>query len=100
MVQMIEVSRLKVDDHTAVGLRVVLPDSPPLVALIGEKGFIMCGFINMEAAEKLGTTAAMVSGVKTCDDVLSAEVKATTSKAEMMGIKPGMKGDEAVKLLF
>ena len=97
---MIEISQLKVDDKAIVGLKVDLPDSPPLVAIIGERGFVMCGFLNMEAAEKLGVRAAMVSGVRTIDEVLDAEVKAVTSNAENDGIKPGLKGREAVKLLF
>ncbi len=60
----------------------------------------MCGFLNIDAAERLGVTAAMVSGVKTFDDMLNAEVKAVTSKAEMKGIKQGMKGREALQLLL
>jgi uncharacterized protein YunC (DUF1805 family) len=96
----IEVSRVKIDDYTAMGLKVDLPDSPPLVAIIGEKGFVMCGFLNVDAAERLGVAAAMVSGVKTFDDVLIAEVKAVTSKAETWGIRRGMKGHDALRLLF
>jgi len=96
---MIEVDQLKVDGKTALGLKVDLPDSPPLIAIIGEKGFLMCGFLNVDAAERLGVTAAVVSGVKTFDDVLNAEIKAVTSKAELKGIKRGMKGREAAKLL-
>jgi uncharacterized protein YunC (DUF1805 family) len=96
----IEVSQVRIDGHTAFGLRVDLPDSPPLVTIIGDKGFVMCGFLNVDAAEKLGVTAAMVSGVKTFDDVLEAEVKAVTSKAEMRGIRRGMTGLEALRLLF
>jgi len=97
---MIRVGQLKVDGKTALGLKVDLPDSPPLVAVIGEKGFVMCGFLNVDVAERLGVTAAMVSGVKTFDDVLDAEIRAVTSEAEMKGIRQGMKGREAVKLLF
>lgn len=97
---MIEVGQLKIGGKTALGLKIDLPDSPPLVAIIGEKGFIMCGFLNMDVAERLGVTAATVSGVKTFDDVLEAEVKGVTSKAEMKGIKRGIKGREAVRLLF
>ena len=97
---MIEVGSLKIGEKTAVSLKVDLPDSPPLVAIIGERGFVMCGFLNIEAAEKLGVRAAMVSGVRTIDEVLDAEVKAVTSKAENDGVKPGLKGREAVKLLF
>jgi uncharacterized protein YunC (DUF1805 family) len=97
---MINVVPLKIDDKVAVGLRVDLPDSPPLLLVVGRAGFVMCGFLNMDAAEKVNATAAMVSGVKTFDDVLEAEIKAVTSKAQMKGIKVGMKGKDAVRLLL
>jgi uncharacterized protein YunC (DUF1805 family) len=60
----------------------------------------MCGFLNVHVAETHGVTAATVSGVKTFGDVLDADIKAVTSKAEMKGIKQGMKGHEALKLLL
>lgn len=97
---MIHTTPLRINGKTATGLKVDLPDSPPLVMIIGQTGFIMCGFLNMEAAEKLNVTAATVSRVKNFDDVLEAEVKAVTSKAERKGIKVGMKGRDAVKLLL
>jgi uncharacterized protein YunC (DUF1805 family) len=94
---MISVRTVKVDGKGCLGLRVELPDSPPLLLLIAEKGFVMCGFLNIEAAEKVGVAAAMVSGVKTFDDVLEAHVKALTSKARSFGVEVGMKGVEALK---
>jgi uncharacterized protein YunC (DUF1805 family) len=97
---MIDVTPLKIEDKTAVGLRVDLPDSPPLVLIIGRTGFVGCGFINIEAAEKLNVSAATVSGVKSFDDVLNAEIRAATSKAPVQGIKLGMKGKDAVKRLL
>lgn len=96
---MINVTPLKIGDKEALGLKVDLPDSPPLLLILGRTGFVMCGFLNMEAAEKVNAPAAMVSGVKTFSDVLEAEIEAVTSKAEMTGIKVGMKGKDAVKLL-
>ena len=54
----------------------------------------------MDVAEKLGVTAVKVTGVKTIDNMLKADVKAVTSKAEMKGIKRGMPGLEALRLLF
>jgi uncharacterized protein YunC (DUF1805 family) len=83
-----------------LGVRVELPDSPPLLVITAEKGFVMCGFLNMEAAERIGVTAAMVSGVKTFEDVLNAQVKAVTSKAKSLGIQEGMKGADALKHMF
>ena len=96
---MININPLKIDYKTAVGVKVDLPESPPLLLVIGETGFVMCGFLNMDAAERFNVAAAMVSGVKNFDDVFKAEVKAVTSKAQKKGIKPGMTGKEALKLL-
>ncbi len=97
---MISITSLKVDGKACLGVRVELPDSPPLLLIIAEKGFVMCGFLNVEAAERLGIATAMVSGVKTFDDVLEAQVKALTSKAKSFGVEVGMKGTEALKHMF
>jgi uncharacterized protein YunC (DUF1805 family) len=96
---MIEVKRLKVNGKVAIGVKVDLPDSPPLISIIGEEGFIMCGFLNVEVAESFGIMAAVVSGVRTFEDVLDAEVKQVTSRAKARGIRQGMKGREVVELL-
>jgi len=96
---MISVTTIKVDDKNCTGLRADLPDSPPLLLIIAEKGFVMCGFLNVESAEKLGVTAAVVSGVKTFEDVLNGQVRAVTSKAKGLGAEVGMKGADALKLM-
>jgi uncharacterized protein YunC (DUF1805 family) len=95
----INITTIKIDGKNCTGMRAELPDSPPLLLLIGEKGFIMCGFLNMESAEKLGVAAAVISGVKTFDDVLNGQVKAATSKAKTLGVEIGMKGTDAFKHL-
>jgi uncharacterized protein YunC (DUF1805 family) len=97
---MIEVTTVKVDGKACLGLKVDLPESPPLLLIVAEKGFVMCGFLNIEAAEKLGVSAALVSGVKSFEDVLNAEVKAATTKAKNLGIEAGMKGSEALKHMY
>ncbi len=97
---MISVMIVKVDGENCLGLRVDLPGSPPLLLIIAEKGFVMCGFLNVEAAERLGVAAVMVSGVKSFEDVLGAEIKAVTSRAKGFGVEVGMKGIEALKRMF
>jgi uncharacterized protein YunC (DUF1805 family) len=97
---MISVMTVKVDGKSCLGLRTDLPESPPLLLMIADKGFVMCGFLNIEAAEKLGVNAAVVSGVKSFEDVLSAPVKAVTTKAKSLGVEVGMKGAEALKHMF
>jgi len=97
---MISVMTVKVDRKACLGMRAELPDSPPLLLIIAGKGFVMCGFLNIDAAEKLGVAAAMVSGVKTFEDVLNAQIKTMTSKAKGFGVEAGMKGAEALKRMF
>jgi uncharacterized protein YunC (DUF1805 family) len=94
---MISVMTVRVDGKSCLGLRTDLPDSPPLLLIVAEKGFVMCGFLNVDAAEKLGVAAAVVSGVKSFEDVLNAQIKAVTSKAKSFGVSVGMKGTEALK---
>lgn len=97
---MINVMSVKVNDETCLGVRVELPDSPPLLLVVADKGFVMCGFLNVDVAQKLGVAAAVVSGVKSFEDVLNAEVKAITSKARGLSVSVGMKGVDALKHMF
>jgi uncharacterized protein YunC (DUF1805 family) len=93
----ISVVSVKIYDKIGLGVKVELPDSPPLLLVVAEKGFVMCGFLNVDAAENMGVAAAVVSGVKSFEDVLDAEVRAVTSKAKSLGVNVGMKGADALK---
>jgi len=86
---MSEIDKFTVDGKTFQGVKSTLPDLPPLLLIKGEKGFIMCGYLNLDVAEKLGAAAATVSGVNSFNDVLDAEIKASTSKAKKLGVEPG-----------
>jgi len=98
---MISVMTVKVDGKSCLGLRVDFPEcSAPLLLIIADKGFVMCGFLNVEAAERLDVAAATVSGVKSFEDVLNAQVRAVTPKAKSFGVEVGMKGVEALKHMF
>lgn len=94
---MISIMTVKVDGKNCLGLRTELPESPPLLLIVAEKGFVMCGFLNVEAAEKAGVGAAVVSGVKTFEDVLNGQVRAVTTRAKGLGVEVGMKGADALK---
>ena len=90
---------LRVDGFSFLGVRVDVPDGPPMLLIVAEKGFVMCGFLNLDAAERLGVAAAVVSGVRSFEDVLKAEIKDVTRKAKEYGVRAGMKGVEALKLM-
>ncbi|MGD2200149.1 MAG: DUF1805 domain-containing protein [Candidatus Bathyarchaeota archaeon] len=96
---MIEVDKLEIEGHSFLGLRFGLKNLPPLLLIEGEKGFVMCGYLNLDAAESLGATATIVSGVNSFEDVLNAEIKASTSKAEALGLEPGKVVREVISAL-
>jgi len=96
---MFEIDKFTIGGKSFQGVKSTLPNAPPLLLIKGEKGFVMCGYLNMEAAEKLGAAAAVVSGVKTFEDVLNAEIKAVTSKAKELGLEPGKKVKDVIAKL-
>ena len=87
--------QIEIDGKKVTGVTVALPGAP-LVLVHGSKGFVMCGYLNVAAAEKLGVAAAMVRGVKTVDDLLQAKVESVSSAATALGVSVGMTGREAL----
>ncbi|MBD3170845.1 DUF1805 domain-containing protein [Candidatus Bathyarchaeota archaeon] len=86
---MFKIEKFTIDGKSFQGMKSTLPDGPPLLLIKGDKGFVMCGFLNMDAAERTGVAAAMVSGVTSFDDVFNATIKAVTSKAKELGVESG-----------
>jgi len=64
--------------------------------IIGEKGFAMCGFLNIEAADRVGVAAVMASGVRSVEDLLNSRVAGATSKALEMGVNIGERVEESL----
>ncbi|MEX2723899.1 MAG: YunC family protein [Candidatus Freyarchaeota archaeon] len=95
---MIQIEQLKIGNASCLGIKIDLKPAP-LLLIIGEKGFLSCGFLNIEVADILGVAAAVVTGVKTFEDVLNGEVKSLTTRAKEMGVKAGQKGREAMSKL-
>ncbi|MFP3951845.1 MAG: YunC family protein [Candidatus Bathyarchaeia archaeon] len=96
---MFEIDKFEIEGKSFQGVKSKLPDLPPLLLIKGISGFVMCGYLNLDVAEKLDAAAAVVSGVSTFEEVLNAEISAVTSKAEGLGVKPGMVVREALPKL-
>ena len=71
-----------------------------LIILRGSKGYVMCGYLNISAANKLGDIAGRVTGVRDFDDVLNADIIEISENAKKMGLKTGMKGKDFLKKLM
>jgi uncharacterized protein YunC (DUF1805 family) len=97
---MIEMSLIKINGKSAVGLRIEMPQAPPLVLARGERGVVFCGYLNPEAAEKFDLAAAIVRGVNNVDELLDKPVSYCTKRAESLGARSGMSGREALGLFL
>ena len=73
--------------------------SKNLIVIKGKKGYIMCGYLNLKAAEKFGDIALIVKGVSNIEDVLSSKVAALTKQAKKLGLYKNQPIKDALKTL-
>ena len=96
---MFEIDKFTFDGKSFQGVKSTIRGGPNLLLIKGEEGFIMCGYLSSDVAERVGLAAAIVSGVSTFEDVLNAEIKFSTSKAKELGVEPGMVVKEVISKL-
>jgi uncharacterized protein YunC (DUF1805 family) len=72
----------------------------PLILIQARKGYVMCGYLNIAAANKLGDVAGRVTGVKTFEDALSAPIIEASEQAKKRGLQEGMKAEEFLNELM
>ena len=96
---MIKLEKIDIDNKEAEGVS-VNTENTFIFVIKAKKGFLACGYFDINVANKVGDTAAIVTGVKTFDDMLNANVVKVSEKANELGIKEGMKGKRALKLMF
>ena len=89
---------IELDKGQAEGFRIDL-DNAPLILVKAKRGYVMCGYLNINAANKLGDIAGRVTGVKSFEDVLNAEIVEISDNAKKLGLAVGMKGKEFLNKL-
>ena len=65
--------------------------SKSLILLKGKKGYIMCGYLDLKAAQKFGDAAVKITSVSDIAGALEAKVYSLTSQAKRLGISKGEK---------
>jgi uncharacterized protein YunC (DUF1805 family) len=88
-------SEIHIDSRRFTGWAIDLPGAPLLVVK-AEKGFVMCGYLDIATADKVGAAAAVVRGVKTLGDLLAKPVTDVSAAARALGVTPGMMGRDAL----
>ncbi len=89
---------IKVNNAVFKGIELKLCDNSSLLVVTGKKGYIMCGYLNINTAQKRNDAACIVTGVKTIEDILNSKVVALTSAAQAMGVTMGMEVKEVLKI--
>lgn len=72
----------------------------PFLLIQAKKGYIMCGYLNMTTANKLGDIAGKVTGVKTFEEMLNADVVEVSENAALVGLRQGMQAKDFLNALF
>lgn len=70
-----------------------------LIILIGTKGYLACGYLDLAVAEKFNEAAIQVTGVSTIKDVLEAKVNEASPAAIKLGIFKGQPVKTALKFI-
>lgn len=89
---------IKAGEATVEALAMQLCDRS-LIVLRGSKGYIMCGYLNMEVAEKLKEAAVRITGVSTIEEALEAQVESCSSAAQKLGILRGQPVRDALAII-
>ncbi|MBM3247843.1 MAG: DUF1805 domain-containing protein [Candidatus Omnitrophica bacterium] len=87
---------IKLKNKDISGIEVNLHNANFVLA-VAPKGYICCGYLNLETAQKLDDIACVVTGVKTIEDLLKADIVNMTHQAQALGIKRGMNAQEVLE---
>lgn len=73
--------------------------SKSLIVLRGSKGYVMCGYLDMSAADKFNDVAIKVTGISGIDDAINANVHSLSKAAAKLGISAGQPIKEVLKII-
>jgi len=93
------IEQITLENGTALGLKFEMQNAPLLV-IKTDKGFVMCGYLDIDMANTLGDVAVKVRGVNTFEDVLDAQVVGITQAAADLGIDIKMNARDALERMF
>jgi uncharacterized protein YunC (DUF1805 family) len=69
----------------------------PLLIIRGSRGVLACCYLNVETLNKTGEVGAIVTDVKTFEDMLNARAASVPTAAAQAGIRGGVSGAEVVE---
>jgi len=85
--------------HGAIEAVCITLQSKNFIVLRGAKGYIMCGYLNMDAANKFNDVAVKITGVASIEEALKASAAELSTAAAAAGIKIGQPVKEILELI-
>jgi uncharacterized protein YunC (DUF1805 family) len=73
--------------------------SKNLILLRGSRGYVMCGYLNLKAAEKFKDAAVKITGVSTIEEAIKTTVHSATRPAGKLGIYKGQPIKEVLRII-
>ena len=96
---MVSVNPVIIEGQTFIATSVSLPKTT-LLTVSNEKGYIMCGALDVALLNNLLKDRQIIAGraigVKTIEQLLDAPLESVTLAAEELGVTVGMRGSEAL----
>ena len=90
--------KIKLEKGQAIGYLIEL-NNAPLIIVQAKKGYVMCGYLNMDTANKLGDIAGKVTGVKTFNDIFNTIIIELSENAKKVGLYEGMNAKDFLNML-
>lgn len=70
-----------------------------LIIIKGSRGYIMCGYLDLNVAEKFKEVAVKITGVNSIEEAVCAKVFSCTSLAEKEGIYKGQAIKDVLEII-
>ena len=73
--------------------------SKNLIVLRGSKGYVMCGYLNMKAANSFKEVAVKITGAATIKDALKSKAAAVSVAARGIGLRRNQPIKDVLKII-
>ncbi|RJO65286.1 MAG: DUF1805 domain-containing protein [Candidatus Omnitrophota bacterium] len=95
---MLQYKKLKIGKRNIEALRMKL-GKKNLIVLKGKRGYVMCGYLNIGAAEQFEDVAVKITGVSSFSEALRSSVHSCTAAATRLGIHIGQPLREVLEII-
>ena len=91
-----EIQYIDLNGNKLKGVKIITNNTAVLI-IEAPKGFLGCGYFDIEVANKFNDVAAIVTGVKDLKEMLQKPVQKASKAAQDLGVKVGSPGIEALQ---